>query len=257
MSDQQKLNRMATSLTNLQCYKAECMDFLSCIIIRGRNILNHRWRRNSWCWKIPLAGTEVVHENCEHGADTMFWDSHRLILVNCMLHGVTVMAVALQLVLQCLTEAFHHQRPGLLTWYILLLHYTTNTLLDMWCWECVPHPQQSPDCGFLGCSCFWKTGEKKLCRLVISICQQSKHIFSGLLCVTVKLKVTLTQCFTFCKTCLWIKLHIFKLNACMTFHHTWFMSHPTPLILFDFIVPVLGEEYRSWSSSLCSFLTCY
>jgi hypothetical protein len=116
-------------------------NFLSCIIIRGYTILNHRWRWNSWCWKIPLASTVVVHENCEHGADTMFWDSHRLILVNCMLHGVTGTAVALQLVLQCLMEAFHHQRPGLLTWYILLLHYTTNTLLDMWCWECVPHPQ--------------------------------------------------------------------------------------------------------------------
>jgi len=45
----------------------------------------------------------------------MFWDSHRLILVNCMLHGVTVMAVADQVVLQCLKEVFHHQRPGLLT----------------------------------------------------------------------------------------------------------------------------------------------
>lgn len=172
LSDQQKLNRMATSLTNLQCYKAECTDFLSCIIICGCTILKHRWRRNSWCWKIPLASTVVVHENCEHGADTMFWDSHRLILVNCMLHGITVTAVGLQLVLQCLTEAFHHQRPGLLTWYCCCITPPTP------CWTCVPHPQQSPDCSSLGCSRFWKTGEKKLCRLVISICQHCQSVTS-------------------------------------------------------------------------------
>ena len=34
-SDQQKVNRMATSLTGLQRYKAECTDCLSCIITHG------------------------------------------------------------------------------------------------------------------------------------------------------------------------------------------------------------------------------
>jgi len=34
-SDQQKVNRMATSLTSLQCYRAECTDCLSCIITHG------------------------------------------------------------------------------------------------------------------------------------------------------------------------------------------------------------------------------
>jgi hypothetical protein len=34
-SDQQKVYRMATSQTNLQWYKAECTDYLSCIITHG------------------------------------------------------------------------------------------------------------------------------------------------------------------------------------------------------------------------------
>jgi hypothetical protein len=71
LSDQQKLDRIATSLTNLHCYKAECTDFLSHIITHGCTILNHRLRCNSWCWKIQLANKEV-NENCEHGADTIF-----------------------------------------------------------------------------------------------------------------------------------------------------------------------------------------
>lgn len=136
----------------------------------GLFVMHH----NTWMqyFKPQLKTEFMVLKNsaCQHSSSSWelwawgrynVWDSHRLILVNCMLHGVTVMAVALQLVSQCLTEALHHQRPGLLTWYILLLHYTTNTLLDMWWWECVPHPQQSPDCGSLGCSRFWKTGGKK------------------------------------------------------------------------------------------------
>ena len=121
--------------------KLNTQTFFLCIITHGCTNLNHRWRWNSWCWKISLASKEEVHENCERGADTVLWNSHRLILVNCMLHGVTVMAVAYQVVLQCLKEAIHHQKPGLLIWYVLLLHdnarahtaYTTKTLLDMWC----------------------------------------------------------------------------------------------------------------------------
>jgi len=112
ITDQQKLNRMATSLTNLQCYKAACTDYLSCIITNGCTT-DEDGIRGVEKFHLPaqkkFMRTEDMRQIQCFGTVTGSF----LLIACCMVS--TVMAVANQVVFQCLKEVFYHQRPGLLT----------------------------------------------------------------------------------------------------------------------------------------------
>ena len=107
-----------------------------------------------------IHGMETFNATCEEVKTTVstekvtatiFWDIHKIILIDFMPCSVMVTRAAYQVSLQCLKDAIQHWWLGLLTLSVLLMHnnarlhtsHFTIALLDSWHWEYVPHPRYS------------------------------------------------------------------------------------------------------------------
>jgi histone-lysine N-methyltransferase SETMAR len=160
LADEHKKTCMVSSLMLLQRYKEHDEAFLSRIVTGDETWVLHytpESKAESMTCKHPHCPVKKKFKTVQSPGKvmaTVFWDVHRVLLVDFTPPSSTINAAAYQKSLKRLKEAIRRKRPGLLTkgFGVLLFHdnarphsaAATMNLLNSWGWEVLPYEPYSP-----------------------------------------------------------------------------------------------------------------
>lgn len=159
LTEQHKLNRVATSKEFLERYELEGDDFLHSIVTGDETWVAHytpETKRQSSQWRhtsSPSAKKFKTTISAKKIMASVFWDHKGIILIEFLPQGETINASRYCETLKKLRRAIQNKRRGLLQKGVCLLHdnarpHTANAtkqLLESFGWDVLNHPAHSPD----------------------------------------------------------------------------------------------------------------